>query len=381
MKINGDFDSGNIECISCEHPDNIRLRIRADNASKELQWFHFELSGGPHTAEGQREEPYRLVIENAGDCAYKGGYVDYQACASYDGETWFRVPTSFDGTQMVIEHLPAHDPVSYAYFAPYPLARHQAFVERLQQVEGLSYEKLCNSNDGHELGVFCLADVSTDKKNAWIIARQHPGETMAEWWMEGFFARLLDDDDAIAQSLKARYNFYVVINMNPDGSQRGNLRTNSRGRDLNRAWLEPCMDETPEVFYVLDKMRDTGVDFFLDVHGDEELPYNFVAGAEGTPSWNDARQAQLDAYTHRLAEINPAFQTKVGYPLNPPGEADMRIATHFMAEEFQCLAMTLEMPFKDDANNPLPDEGWSPRRCRTLAESCMEAMLDIYPQL
>ena len=31
-------------------------------------------------------------------------------------------------------------------------------------------------------------------------------------------------------------------------------------------------------------MERTGVDFLLDVHGDEELPYNFVAGAFWAPS-------------------------------------------------------------------------------------------------
>jgi hypothetical protein len=31
------------------------------------------------------------------------------------------------------------------------------------------------------------------------------------------------------------------------------------------------------------EMERTGVDFLLDVHGDEELPYNFVAGARTAP--------------------------------------------------------------------------------------------------
>jgi hypothetical protein len=30
-----------------------------------------------------------------------------------------------------------------------------------------------------------------------------------------------------------------------------------------------------------------GVDILVDVHGDEELPYCFVAGSEGIPGWND----------------------------------------------------------------------------------------------
>jgi murein tripeptide amidase MpaA len=30
------------------------------------------------------------------------------------------------------------------------------------------------------------------KRVVWIIGRQHPGESMASWWMEGFVRRLLD---------------------------------------------------------------------------------------------------------------------------------------------------------------------------------------------
>jgi murein tripeptide amidase MpaA len=33
------------------------------------------------------------------------------------------------------------------------------------------------------------------KRVVWIIARQHPGESMASWWMEGFVRRLLDAQD------------------------------------------------------------------------------------------------------------------------------------------------------------------------------------------
>lgn len=39
----------------------------------------------------------------------------------------------------------------------------------------------------------------------WIVARQHPGESMAEWWCEGLLKRLVDPHDALAvHSLKVR---------------------------------------------------------------------------------------------------------------------------------------------------------------------------------
>lgn len=39
--------------------------------------------------------------------------------------------------------------------------------------------------------------------------------------------------------------------------------------------------------HVLKRMEATGCDLFVDVHGDEELTYNFIAGNEGIPAWDE----------------------------------------------------------------------------------------------
>lgn len=58
-----------------------------------------------------------------------------------------------------------------------------------------------------------------EKKNIWVIARQHPGETMAEWFIEGLLESLLDSDNPTARSLLQHCRFHVVPNMNPGGSR------------------------------------------------------------------------------------------------------------------------------------------------------------------
>ena len=134
------------------------------------------------------------------------------------------------------------------------------------------------------------------------------------------------------------------------------------------------MEQSPEVFLVSAEMARTGVDFCLDVHGDEALPYNFIAGPEGIPSYTDALAQRLAHFQAALVAANPDFQTKYGYPPTPPGKANLRICANFVAETYGCLAMTLEMPFKDVANAPDPRDGWSPARCRQLGRSSLEAL-------
>ena len=55
----------------------------------------------------------------------------------------------------------------------------------------------------------------------WVIARQHPGESMAEWFMEGFLEELTDVHNAFSARALRHAVFYVVPNINPDGSVRG----------------------------------------------------------------------------------------------------------------------------------------------------------------
>ena len=113
--------------------------------------------------------------------------------------------------------------------------------------------------------------------------------------MEGAIKRLLNAQDALTREILESCDLYLIPNMNPDGSQRGHLRTNAAGKNLNREWVNPAMESAPEVFLAKQAMAATGVDF-MDIHGDESLPYCFIAGTEGLAGWDDTDQAQLDYY-------------------------------------------------------------------------------------
>ena len=65
-----------------------------------------------------------------------------------------------------------------------------------------------------------------------------------------------------------------------------------QGANLNREWAEPSLERSPEVYHTRAAMDASGVDFCLDVHGDEELPYNFLSGAEGIPGYETKSPAR-----------------------------------------------------------------------------------------
>lgn len=374
MRVTANIDGGNIDVIDITDKDDVRLAIRPDAGDEFFQWFNFRF-------EGTVGNQYTLKITNAGQSSYTKGWQDYDAVASYDRQQWFRLPTRYENGELIIDLDLDADAIQIAYFAPYSYDRHLDLLSAVQVHPEVTLEHLGLTLDGRDMTLVQIGDGAEHKKNIWITARQHPGETMAEWLVEGLLYRLLDSDDPVSKQLLDKANFYVVPNMNPDGSVRGHLRTNAVGTNLNREWQTPSLEKSPEVYYVVNKMKATGVDLFYDVHGDEGLPYVFLAGCEGVPSW-DARMQQLqNDFEQALLLVSPDFQTEFGYGKDEAGKANLNIASNWVAETFNCLSNTLEMPFKDNHNLADPMEGWSPARCIHLGEASLTAMLAVVDNL
>lgn len=373
MKISSNFDSGNIEVLEATSFDNIQLAIRKDTDSHFYQWFHYRLTGA-------RDKECIMKITNASESAYPDGWKDYEAVATYDRVTYFRVPTEYDGKELIIKHTPLYDTVYYSYFAPYTLERHADLISNAQGSPLVKVEVLGETLDGRDLDLLIVGNEEA-KNKIWITARQHPGETMAEWFVEGLLNRLLDENDPTARELLKGSVFYIVPNMCPDGSYRGHLRTNAKGVNLNREWDKASRENSPEVYYVLEKMRAVGMDFSLDVHGDENQPFNFIAGSEGVPAHNEHLQSLLDRFKEHWVKTFPDFSNVFGYEVDEKGKADMSICSNALEEEFKCLAMTLEMPFKDTESNPNEVEGWSPDRSIKFGASSLDPLYEIIDNL
>ena len=375
ISIDSAFDSGNIQVERIAGPHEIVLTIGKDAHSDFYQWFHFRLSGA-------KDQRCIIRIIDLNNCAYPGGWPGYRACVSVDRQTWRRAPTSFDAKSangtLTIEVTPSVDQLWLAYFAPYSMERHHDLIARIAARPGVRADVLGHSLDGRAIDRLVLGD---GPKTVWLYARQHPGESMAEWWMEGALERLADPHDPVARLLRQQATFHIVPNMNPDGSFRGHLRTNAAGVNLNREWNAPSAEKSPEVLCVLGAMDKAGCHLAMDVHGDEAIPQVFIAGFEGIPSITPKQLALLADYKARLARITPDFQTAKGYPVARPGTANLAMSTNQLAERFGCLAMTLEMPFKDNDDLPCAEFGWSPQRSMQLGRDCLAAIMEVMPDL
>lgn len=407
VSLSDAYDGGNIEHVATKDGVDgvtiVSLRIKPDPHTELEGKRHFQYFSFRSTLSGiSTPATFRYVIENAGQASYAAAWDGFTTFASKtlsDPHSWERIlDTAYDkesGQLTWTYSLPANSGgVYFAYFPPYSYDRHLDLIARCASSSSATVSSLGQTLDGREMD--CIT-VGSGPRICWIIHRQHPGESMAEYYAEGLLTRLLGLDsrgsvDGMAARALTLYTFHIVPNMNPDGSVRGHLRTNAIGSNLNREWAPssyddgkdydaPTLERSPEVYHVLNAMDETGVDAFLDVHGDEELPYNFLSGSEGCPNFTDRLKNLHGAFLSSYGRANSDMQSKYGYDPDPPKEGKTNICSNQIAIRFDCFSGTLEMPFKDCMSNPDPVRGWSPGRAMKLGESVLDALVYVHPYL
>ena len=191
------FDAGYIR-VSKQDGGSADLEIVHDHMSDFYQWFYFRVSGS-----AGRE--LTLRITNCAGSAYPNGWPDYKGVMSLDREEWVRITdTSYSDGVLTMKLTPPQDLVWIAYFAPYSMERHHDLVTQTAALPGVEYRSLGKSLDGQDID--CLT-IGEGPLQVWLYARQHPGETMAEWWMEGALGRLVDTSDPVTRVLRRRCTF------------------------------------------------------------------------------------------------------------------------------------------------------------------------------
>lgn len=368
MQIHSNFDAGNIEVISIK-PSTVELNIRKDTNSDFLQWFYFKIT------DINIDNSQKVNINNAGESAFPDGWENYRVNVSYDNKNWFRIDTTYSNGKLGFDIPTDQHELYVAYFEPFSYQQHLSLISKASKSNFCYVETLCHTPEAKPVELLIIGNPKTNNKNTWFTARQHPGESMAEWFIQGLVEELLDETNEVSKKLLKTNCFYIIPNMNIDGSIAGNLRVNGLGVNYNREWEKPSIEKSPEVFYCLQKMDAIGVDFLMDVHGDEAIPNNFVTSLMGIPSLKTDTISKENTFKQHWMNVTKEFQDQYKYENSLPGKANLKVCSKQIGERFDCMAYTLEMPFKDNNDYPSLKHGWNGKRSMRLGASVLKALL------
>ena len=313
------FECGNLLCAFKTEKDNYQLYLQNDtNTTGYIQWFFFRVS---NTKKGKKIN-FNIINMLRNTCIYKKGlkiitYSKMQAKTENIG--WHRdcenvmyytnnlfiyndnskKKRNLNSLSFQYEFKYDNDTVYFANCLPYFYSK---LIKEINENEKkfffLKKDVITQTLGGNDLFILNINSSTQEnklikdnsipqllpkplnltntfnknktKKVVFLIARQHPGETVGSYVIEGCINFLLGDSEE-AKKLREIYNFYIIPMMNPDGVVVGNSRTGFAGCDLNRRWSKPNDIIHPEIYYsksiILKTALTHNISFIIDFHG------------------------------------------------------------------------------------------------------------------
>lgn len=261
MNTATDFESGSGTNASYDSDSRtLAFDLVKNGAGKTNHWFHLRFS------DDNMPERLKIVVRNARDSIFAHGWQGYRPYIN-DGGAWRRTDAafSFDGQEATLELDKPPQDFRFAWYQPYPLASIQSQVEKIGQT-GKCVSKKAEGIDIIDAG-------NPQAPTILVVGRQHPGESMASFFMEGFLKELFADTPESATALD-KHNFVIIPAMNPAGIRDGFHRTDKDGNDYNLCWTRNDIPAIEAVkAHLVQKPR---VAALLDIHGDEVSKLNYI---------------------------------------------------------------------------------------------------------
>ena len=90
-----------------------------------------------------------------------------------------------------------------------------------------------------------------------------------------------------------------------------------------------------------------------------------------------SRQQALEQqkFIDDFQRASPDFQTEFGYAAGKYSDDVLNLASKYIGHTFKCVSLTLELPFKDNANLPDLEAGWDGVRSTRLGTVVLQPIL------
>lgn len=243
MKIISDFDCGSIIERQYDN-DGLHVSLSTTSTGETNHWFYFGILESPPSL--------TIIFDNAKSSRFAKGWYGYHPFISYDNLSWKRCELPFiinnDSTiSLNLRNLPSTFYLSW--YPPYPISR---FHDNIKE------------ND------FIFQLGNSERQSILITVRQHPGETMGSYFLEGLMKYLYSHEST---QLLSNYNFIIVPFVNIQGIEEGMHRTSFDGIDYNFNWFN---NQIPRINLIKNYIREKQLIAYFDIHGDEISKNNYI---------------------------------------------------------------------------------------------------------
>ncbi|MCT4612669.1 MAG: M14-type cytosolic carboxypeptidase [Clostridia bacterium] len=254
--IESNFEGGSIEYI--ENDDKkISLSLEHLEKDKTNHWFNFKVE--------KDFEDLVINIENAHLTGFWRGWEGYAPYISKDGVRFERTVNPFNykyeenddyrmGT-LSLELNNVGKGTQLAWYKPYTIKDYEKYMEK---VDSRSEFNVVNHKKGFKTVEYIS---SQEAETLMFIGRQHPGETMSSFFMEGIINKCIEIIDKFKNK-----NIIIAPFVNMSGAIAGKQRTDIDGVDYNRAWNR---GDIPNINVLKTYIKNYNVTVFGDIHGDE----------------------------------------------------------------------------------------------------------------
>jgi hypothetical protein len=293
--ISSNFESGNIKKIKIDTKKNnyqVVLEIEHEpyhsHVKKKYEnWFYFKVSNIQRKNINYTIQDIRIFDDD-----WRG----FNVCYSYNNKNWKRIKTSFSKKNRTLKwnHKTTKKNIFFAYYPPYTTVMKNTLINKYKNKIGVKHLLLNKNIDTLILGNGPLY--------IYIVARQHPGETIGSWMVEGFLKAYFSSKQR--KVIEKLFTITVIPMANPHGVKAGHWYTNKKGQNLNRSWRH---NKTPETTAIKKLLKAQEGVLYLDLHGDEGPSKHFITTCV------QKQNTVHESFNKIMASFCPNFQLKDYY--------------------------------------------------------------------
>lgn len=176
-----------------------------------------------------------------------------------------------------------------------------------------------------------------------IIGRQHPGETLSSFFIEGMISYILDNPEILE---KNSFVFYPIVSIN--GVKNGNHRLTD-GIDYNRSWGKE--NSPKEIKIIEEELGKYNIKLFIDVHGDEITKMDYIR--TNNEEYTKIKIIQVIKDMSKLKRFLRALikQRKIINFKN-------KTAREYVSETYKCSNMLIELSLSTNNDKNEKEKGY-----------------------